>query len=714
MHTSRRAARGLAIAVAVLAGASGLALAGPGVALASTSTVTNCDGSGPGSLLDAVTNAAADDTIAFDPTLSCDQITLADPLFINKDLTITGPGAAAMTVSVGAVAPVVDIIANVQVVISGLTIENGNHPNDVGGGIDNGGTLTLTDSTVSGSSASAGGGGIYNGGTMNVTDSTVSGNNTVFFGGGIYNLGTMNITGSTVSGNISANFGGGIFNGGTMNVADSTVSGNSSTTGDGGGIENDASNANLTVTDSTISGNSGSNGAGGIYNGLGIVTVVDSTVSGNTGFGIWADGSFVNLAGTIVAGNTSGDRRNCFGATRTFGYNLTDGTCGFPLSTDVVAFDPGLGPLADNGGPTQTMLPEPGSPAAGVIPPGTTVSIDNNDLPLCPRTDQRGVDSTPGANCTIGAVEVPAPITITVTVSGTQVYGGSPVFTQTSDAPDGVTLDASNLSCTTAGGSPLSSLAVGSYTLDGSSCTGVSASGPGSYRIDYTGAADGFTVTKATPQITWNNPAAITWGTPLSATQLDATASVPGTFTYTPPAGTVLGLGNNQPLSVSFQPTDATDYNDATATVTIDVVPPTSCITGKYLGPLVIGNGQTVCVQAGAVITSGVIIQPGGALYMTGGTIKGSVSASGAAAITMCGGSLSGSVTITGSTGPLAIGTCGKNTIAGSVSITGNTGGLTYQSNVVSGSLTVTGNSGGTVIGPGNKTTGTVTIKNNT
>ena len=112
MHTW--AARGLAIAVAVLAGAGGLALAGPGVALASTSTVTNCDGSGPGSLLDAVTNAAAHDTIAFDPTLSCDQITLAASLFINKDLTITGPGAAAMTVGIGPVAPVVDIIANVQ------------------------------------------------------------------------------------------------------------------------------------------------------------------------------------------------------------------------------------------------------------------------------------------------------------------------------------------------------------------------------------------------------------------------------------------------------------------------------------------------------------------------------------------------------------------------------------------------------------------------
>jgi hypothetical protein len=69
---------------------------------------------------------------------------------------------------------------------------------------------------------------------------------------------------------------------------------------------------------------------------------------------------------------------------------------------------------------------------------------------------------------------------------------------------------------------------------------------------------------------------------------------------------------------------------------------------------------------------------------------------------------------ITGSTGPLALGTCGKNKIGGSVSITGNTGGLTYQDNLVSGSLTITNNTGGVHILSGNKTTGSVAIKNNT
>ncbi len=81
------------------------------------------------------------------------------------------------------------------------------------------------------------------------------------------------------------------------------------------------------------------------------------------------------------------------------------------------------------------------------------------------------------------------------------------------------------------------------------------------------------------PTITWANPANITYGTALSGTQLDATASVPGTFTYTPAAGTVLGAGNNQTLSVSFVPTDTTDYTSATATVEITVLQATPTIT---------------------------------------------------------------------------------------------------------------------------------------
>jgi hypothetical protein len=77
-------------------------------------------------------------------------------------------------------------------------------------------------------------------------------------------------------------------------------------------------------------------------------------------------------------------------------------------------------------------------------------------------------------------------------------------------------------------------------------------------------------VNQATPKITWVKPAAITYGTALSATQLDATASVPGTFVYSPAVGTVLTAGT-QTLSVTFTPTDKTDYTTQSATTTITV-----------------------------------------------------------------------------------------------------------------------------------------------
>jgi hypothetical protein len=77
-------------------------------------------------------------------------------------------------------------------------------------------------------------------------------------------------------------------------------------------------------------------------------------------------------------------------------------------------------------------------------------------------------------------------------------------------------------------------------------------------------------VNKATPTINWPTPRSITYGTALSGNQLDATASVPGTLVYNPAAGTVLNAGN-QTLSVTFTPADITDYNSATATVTLQV-----------------------------------------------------------------------------------------------------------------------------------------------
>ena len=69
------------------------------------------------------------------------------------------------------------------------------------------------------------------------------------------------------------------------------------------------------------------------------------------------------------------------------------------------------------------------------------------------------------------------------------------------------------------------------------------------------------TVNKATPVISWANPAPITYGTALGGTQLNATTTVTGVFTYTPASGTILSAGANQILSVNFAPTDVSDYN---------------------------------------------------------------------------------------------------------------------------------------------------------
>ncbi|MGA7501045.1 MAG: fibronectin type III domain-containing protein [Isosphaeraceae bacterium] len=109
---------------------------------------------------------------------------------------------------------------------------------------------------------------------------------------------------------------------------------------------------------------------------------------------------------------------------------------------------------------------------------------------------------------------------------------------------------------------------------------------------DYTTATATATINvlPATPTISWTNPANIVYGTALSGTQLDATASVPGTFTYTPAAGPILGAGNNQTLSVVFTPTDATDYTTATATATIDVLPATPTISWTNPANIVYGT----------------------------------------------------------------------------------------------------------------------------
>ena len=133
---------------------------------------------------------------------------------------------------------------------------------------------------------------------------------------------------------------------------------------------------------------------------------------------------------------------------------------------------------------------------------------------------------------------------------------------------------------------------------------------------DYTTATATATinVVQAMPSITWANPADIAFGTLLGQTQLDASASVAGSYTYSPPAGTLLESGQGQVLSVSFTPTDTTDYTNATATATINVLPPSPkvmpVLTWANPAPIVYGTPLSA-TQLDATATFEGITVPG-------------------------------------------------------------------------------------------------------
>ncbi len=267
-------------------------------------TVTTKADSGTGSLRDAIdaANSAGDGDIDFASSLNGQTITLSSALpGLSGQENIIGPGANLLTVSGGGATNVFTVDSGSQATLYGLTIAKGISNN--GGGISNQGTLTVTNSTVSGNSAPRGdGGGIVNDGTLTVTNSTVSGNSASLggFGGGIANDGTLTIENSTVSGNAAS----------------------SGVIGGGGGINNQGT---LTVANSTVSGNSAEVG-GGIFNG-GTLNLADSIVAGNTASDL--DGNNYNNKGGNLVG--------------TSGINLA--------------------PLGNYGGSTQTMPPLGGSPA---------------------------------------------------------------------------------------------------------------------------------------------------------------------------------------------------------------------------------------------------------------------------------------------------------------------------------------------------------------
>jgi hypothetical protein len=192
----------------------------------------------------------------------------------------------------------------------------------------------------------------------------------------------------------------------------------------------------------------------------------------------------------------------------------------------------------------------------------------------------------------------------TVTLGSlSQIYTGSPLAATATTTPSGLTVNF------TYNGSSTAPTTVGSYAVVGT-INDINHQGSSSNTL---------VISKATPAITWAAPAAITYGTALSAAQLDASSTVAGTFVYTPAAGAVLTAGP-QTLSVTFTPTDSTDYSTATATVQLvmnkaaPVIPwaaPAAIVYGTALSAAQLDASSTVAgtfvytPAAGAVLTAG-------------------------------------------------------------------------------------------------------------
>ena len=333
-----------------------------------------------------------------------------------RDLTILyGQGSGVIYVGLGTTATIKDLtitngiagtgagINNVgDLTLTDVAVTNSSATSTWGGGIRNSNQLVMARVTVSGNQAAQLGGGIFNdeGATLTILDSTISGNSvtdTGGAGGGIYNSGastpgTVTIERSTLSGN-TAPFGGGLDNWGEAWLANVTISGNSATTtgGAGGGAISNNGSATLDLKSVTIANNT--------------TTTSRALVNVNE-LGL-------NIAHTIVAGNTGGDCdliSNSFtGATH---HNLdSDGTCFTGIGSKLWSTDPLLAALGDNGGFTQTHALGTGSPAIdagdstnGCKSGGVLLTSDQRGWP---RTVDGDVDGT--AVCDIGAFEAPPP-----------------------------------------------------------------------------------------------------------------------------------------------------------------------------------------------------------------------------------------------------------------------------------------------------------------
>ena len=329
------------------------------------------------------------------------QTTTLDGTANNQNITISGGGNTSLFL----------VPANINFGLKGLTLANANDSTNAvvsSGGIDNHGNITITSCTFTNNTSSA-------------------------FGGAIFiHDGAATIISSTFTGNSAANNGGALLiDNSQVSVANSTFTGNASNgPNGGGGIYSQGSvGTNLTVTNSTFSGNNASYLKGGaLYLNAGTTaTIVNATVVSNTAVvnagGIRANASAVfKLQNTIIANNTAPQYPDVQGTVNSLDYNLIKDITGITFSGttthNITGQDPLYGPLANNGGPTQTRSLYVGSPARGVVATG------------CLATDQRGV-ARPASGCDIGAFQSTVPTVVLTSAPNPSTIGQSVTFTAT-------------------------------------------------------------------------------------------------------------------------------------------------------------------------------------------------------------------------------------------------------------------------------------------
>ncbi len=286
---------------------------------------------------------------------------------INRNLTISGDGPSNSVVqgsaSVGG-APdrVLTVPAGRTLTIQNITVQNGNSGGN-GGIILNNGTLSLNNAGVRGGRAAGGGGGVYNGSgaILTVQNSTID-NNQAAAGSGIDNAGSLFINQSTISRNL------------------------------GDGVR---SAAGFEIRNGTISSNTGS----GITMSGGSVTLKNVTIAQNLGSG---------LNGAAQSQNSILDQNgaDCTGSLTSSGHNLIGNTSGCATTAgtgDQFNVSANLNALTNNGGPTETHLPQGGSPAINSGNPAGTSADGSGGS--CINVDQVGTSRPVGATCDIGSVE---------------------------------------------------------------------------------------------------------------------------------------------------------------------------------------------------------------------------------------------------------------------------------------------------------------------